>query len=80
MKVRDWAKQLDIKYAPSLLFFNTSGEEVFRTDAYLKAFHVQSVMDYVSSGDYKTQSNFQRYIDIRADQLREQGIEVNLME
>ncbi|MBE9559559.1 MAG: thioredoxin fold domain-containing protein [Proteobacteria bacterium] len=80
MKVRDWAKNLDVKYAPSLLFFDNSGNEVFRADAYLKAFHTQSVMDYVSSGAYKKQSNFQRYIDERADHLREQGIEVNLME
>ncbi len=80
MKVRDWAKQLDVKYTPSLLFFDDKGNEVFRADAYLKAFHIQSVMDYVSSGAYKTQSNFQRYIDERADHLREQGIEVNLME
>ena len=80
MKVRDWAKQLDVKYAPSLLFFDDKGNEVFRVDAYLKAFHTQSAMDYVSSGAYKTQSNFQRYIDERADHLREQGIEVNLME
>lgn len=80
MKIRDWAKKLDIKYAPSLLFFDRSGNEVFKTDAYLKAFHTQSVMDYVASGAYKTQSNFQRYIDERADHLRELGIEVNLME
>ena len=80
MKIRDWAKKLDVKYAPSLLFFDGKCNEVFRADAYLKAFHTQSVMDYVSSGAYKTQSNFQRYIDKRADHLREQGIEVNLME
>ena len=80
IKIRDWAKKLDVKYAPSLLFFNNRGEEVFRTDAYLKAFHTQTAMDYVSSGAYKTQSNFQRFVDKRADHLREQGIEVNLME
>ncbi len=80
IKIREWAKKLDVKYAPSLLFFNNKGEEVFRTDAYLKAFHTQSVMDYVSSNAYKKQSNFQRYIDERADHLREQGIEVNLMD
>ena len=80
MKIRDWARKLDVKYAPSLLFFDESGEEVFRSDAYLKAFHTQTVMDYVASGAYKTQSNFQRYVDQRADHLREQGIEVNLME
>ena len=80
IKIRDWVKQLDVKYAPSLLFFDYKGDEVFRIDAYLKSFHVQSVMDYVASGAYKSQSNFQRYIDERADHLREQGIEVNLMD
>ncbi len=80
IKIRDWAKQLDVKFSPSLLFFNQKGEEVFRTDAYLKAFHTQTAMDYVASGSYKTQTNFQRYVDKRADHLREQGIKVNLME
>lgn len=80
MKTRDWVKKMDVKYAPSLLFFGEDGSEVFRSDAYLKSFHVQSVMDYVASDAYKTQGNFQRYIDERANHLREQGIEVNLME
>ena len=80
IKIRDWVKKLDVKYAPSLLFFDNKGDEVFRIDAYLKAFHIQSVMDYVASGAYKKQGNFQRYIDERADHLREQGIEVNLMD
>ena len=77
--VKDWAKELNIQYAPSLVYFDSQGNEVFRSDAYLKAFHVQSVMDYVSSGAYKTQTNFQRYIDARADQLEEQGIHVDIM-
>jgi len=80
IKIRDWAKKLQVKYAPSLLFFDNEGKEVFRTDAYLKAFHTQTAMDYVSSGAYKTQSNFQRFVDKRADHLREQGIEINLMD
>ena len=79
-KIVDWARKLDISYAPSLVYFNDRGEEVFRSDAYLKAFHVQSVMDYVTTAAYKQQPNFQRYIDTRADHLREQGIEVNLMD
>jgi len=79
MKIRDWAKKLNVKYAPSLLFFDDKGNEVFRADAYLKAFHTQSVMDYVASGAYKKQSNFQRYIDKRADHLREQGVDIDLM-
>lgn len=80
VKIRDWARQLNVQYAPSLIYFNDRGEEVFRSEGYLKAFHVQSVMDYVASASYREQPNFQRYIDARAHDLREQGVEVNLME
>lgn len=80
MKVRDWVKKLNVNYAPSMVYFNAKGEEVFRSDAYLKAFHTHSIMDYVASGAYKTQLNFQRYIDSRANILREQGMVINLME
>ncbi|MDH5472938.1 MAG: thioredoxin fold domain-containing protein [Gammaproteobacteria bacterium] len=76
---RDWARQLNIQYAPSMVFFDNHGKEVFRIEAYLKSFHVQSVMDYVASSAYQTQPNFQRYIDSRADKLREMGIAVDLM-
>ena len=79
VKIKDWAKELNIQYAPSMVFLNPQGEEVFRIEAYLKSFHVQSVMDYVASKAYQTQPNFQRYIDARADRLREMGIEVDLM-
>jgi len=40
MTLAEWAKTLEIKYSPSLLFFDTDGKEVFRTEAYFKAFHL----------------------------------------
>ncbi len=79
VKIRDWAKQLNIQYAPSMVYFDNKGKEVFRSEAYLRTFHVQSVMDYVASEAYKNQPNFQRYIEDRADKLRKQGIEVDIM-
>lgn len=75
-----WAKQLNIQYTPSLVFFDEKGKEVFRTEAYLRTFHVQSVMEYIASGAYRTQPNLQRYIQERADRLRAQGRPVDLME
>ena len=50
-----WAQELGVQYAPSLVFFDAAGKEVFRTEAYLKAFHVQSSMDYVASQAYLEQ-------------------------
>jgi len=75
-----WARALNVQYAPTLVMFDASGKEVFRTEAYLKSFHIQTAMDYVASGAYKEQPNFQRYIQSRADALEAQGVHVDIMQ
>jgi thioredoxin-related protein len=80
LTANSWARDLDVKYAPALVFFDTDGMEVIRADAYLRTFHVQSLMDYVASGAYRDQPEFQRFISAKAEALRAQGIEVDLME
>ena len=75
---RELARKLNVIYAPTMVFFDKSGKEVFRSEAYLKAFHTQSVLDYVASGAYRTQPNFQRYIAGRADKLEAQGVHIDL--
>lgn len=80
LRATDWAAKLKVHYAPSLLFFDAAGREVFRTDALLKAFHVHAAMDYVLTGAYQTQPNFQRFVQARADALRAKGIEPDLMD
>lgn len=74
---RAWADELNIAYAPSAVLFD-EGREVIRIEAFLKAFHVQSVLDYAASGTYKRQPSLQRFIQERADRLRESGIVVDL--
>ncbi|MGI9319932.1 MAG: thioredoxin, partial [Thiogranum sp.] len=76
----EWSNQLNIQYAPSMVLFDESGQEVFRREAHLKAFHTRGSMDYVLSGAYKTQPSFQRYLQGRVAELEEQGIHVDLME
>jgi thioredoxin-related protein len=76
----EWARELTIQYAPSLLFIDDSASEVFRSEAYLRPFHILSVLSYVASGSYKSQPEFQRYVQERADRMREQGVEVELWE
>ncbi len=75
---RDWAKALDVAYAPTIVLFNAAGEEVMRADSTLKSFHVQSILDYVVSGAYKDEPNFQRFISARAEHFIEQGKDVNI--
>jgi hypothetical protein len=52
---------------------------VFRTGAYLKTFHVHGAMDYVATGAYQYQPNFQRFLQHRTDALHARGFEVDLM-
>ena len=78
--VAQWARDMNVQYAPSLIFFDGQGVEVFRTEAYLKAFHIESSMDYVASGAYLEQPSFQRFIAARADALEAQGVHVDIME
>lgn len=78
ISAKEWARKMNIQYAPSMVFFNTMGKEVFRTEAYLRPFHIQSALDYVSSGAYREEREFQRYVQSRADALRAQGIAVDI--
>ena len=72
------ARSLSIAYTPSALFFDAAGREVLRIEGYVRTLHLQSALDYVASGAYRTQPSFQRYLQQRAEQLRTQGKEVRL--
>lgn len=74
---RTWADSLNVAYVPTAVLYD-GGKEVIRIEGMLKSFHVQSVLDYVASGAYKTQPSLQRFIQARADHLREQGVVVDI--
>lgn len=64
-------------YVPSLVFF-AGGREVFRTEAYLRPFHLAGAFDYVASRGYATEPSFQRFLQARAERLRALGENVDL--
>jgi len=78
MTAREWAKKLDIKYAPSIVVFNSEGKEVIRSEADFKVFHTQGIFHYVLSGAYRKQPSFQRYLNEYAEHFREQGSNVDI--
>jgi thioredoxin-related protein len=75
---RQWAKQLDIKYAPTIVLFDSTGKEVIRSEAFFKSFHTQGIFAYVATDGYKQQPSFQRFLSARADHFREQGKNVDI--
>ena len=75
---KKWYEDLKLTYKPAIVFFDKNGQEVIRKDANFKQFHLHSIMTYTLSDAYKTQPNFQRYIEHKADELRAKGITVDI--
>lgn len=78
---RDWAARLGLTHAPALVFFDTQGDEVLRTDTDLLVdahgrpvdevndritANVQARLDYVLEQGYLEQPQFQRWRAARA--------------
>lgn len=76
----DWALAQGIKVAPTLAVYDASGAEAIRSEGYLKAFHVQSILDYAASGAHREAPDFQRWLRARSERLQAEGLEVDLME
>ena len=58
---RRWASELGLFYAPSLLFFASDGQEIIRIDSVIQIYRLNAVLNYVASGDYRQEPNFQRW-------------------
>ena len=75
---RNWARELDVGFAPTVVLFNASGAEVVRLEAAFQTFHTQGIFRYVLDQSYEQQPSFQRYLSMHADELREQGCDVDI--
>ncbi len=58
---RQWAHDLGLFYAPTLLFFDEHGREIIRLDSVFRFHRLNSVLRYVLSNDYEDQPYFQRW-------------------
>ena len=75
---REWARKLDVKYAPTIVILDGKGKEIIRSEAFFKVFHTQGIFAYAQTGAYKTEPSFQRFLAARAEQFREQGKDVDI--
>lgn len=83
MTQKQFADSLNIQYTPSIFFYGNDAKYskkrlMFRSEGYLKGFHIQALLDYISSGAYLYETEFQRFVQRRADKMREEGITVEL--
>jgi thioredoxin-related protein len=55
---KDWAKELGLFYAPSILFFDEKGKEILRIDSVVQFVRLRNVLNYISSKAYLREKNY----------------------
>jgi thioredoxin-related protein len=58
---KEWARSLDLFYAPSIVFFDENGEEIIRVDSVAQFYRLWGAMDYVNQQGYKKARDYQEW-------------------
>lgn len=58
---KTWADELNLSYAPTLIFYDTRGKEIIRVDSVVGFYRLHGVLRYVISGGYLKYPNYQQW-------------------
>jgi len=58
---RAWARELELFYTPSIIFFDESGGEIIRVDSVVQFFRLRNVLNYIISRGYRNEPNYQSW-------------------
>ncbi|MGM0679379.1 MAG: thioredoxin family protein, partial [Pseudomonadota bacterium] len=54
-----WARELDLYYAPTIIFFDQQGKEIIRINSVVWLYRLKNVLEYVISGVHKKYETYQ---------------------
>jgi len=60
---KEWAKKLQLNFAPTLIFFDEHGKEIIRAESVLRLYRMKRLLSYISSKSYLTHPTFQNWRD-----------------
>ncbi len=83
MTEKELVRRWGASFTPTTLFFASDAADpqdalVFVLPGYFKPFHHARALEYVAWDAYKQEPNFQRFVQARGDEMRAQGLEVDL--
>lgn len=58
---REWAKDLGLFFAPAIIFYDENGKEIIRVDSVVRFFRLRNVLNYILSGGYRYEPDFQKW-------------------
>jgi thioredoxin-related protein len=59
MTAVEWAENMGLFYAPTVVFFDESGNEIYRIDSLVKLRRLSGILRYIVSGDYTEEPNYE---------------------
>ncbi|MCP5142816.1 MAG: thioredoxin fold domain-containing protein [Chromatiales bacterium] len=66
LTAQQWARQMGLFHAPTVIFFDEWGVEILRIDSVVQLYRMRSVLEYVLSEDYLFEPNFQRWRELNS--------------
>jgi len=67
MTAVEWAENMGLFYAPTIAFFDESGNEIYRIDSLVKLRRLSGILRYIISGDYNEEPNYESWKAKQAD-------------
>jgi thioredoxin-related protein len=77
LTVAQWSRELGVTNTPSVVLFDKSGKRIRHSSDHTDLYRFQSLLDYVVSGAYESDSSFAHYLWHRRQHLREHGYEID---
>ena len=65
LTAQQWANQLGLFYAPSIVFFDEHGEEIIRVSSVVRVYRLRGVLEYVLNKGYLEAPTFQRWREMQ---------------
>ena len=57
----EWSENLGLFFAPTIVFFDEAGNEIYRIDSVVKLRRLSGILRYILSGDYTEEPNYERW-------------------
>jgi thioredoxin-related protein len=61
LSIVDWSRELEIVYAPTLVFFDEAGREVMRIGSVVQVYRLGRVLQYVANRGYESGLTYQQW-------------------
>jgi len=66
----EWSENLGLFFAPSIVFFDETGNEIYRIDSVVKLRRLSGILRYILSGDYTEEANYEHW-KVKQESLKE---------